>query len=306
MNQVSDMTVSAPRGRTLQVRCWLQPNPRGVVLISHGFGEHGGSYRHVAEALGSALGIDVAAHDFHGHGRSTGRRGVARRYEDFVDDLRSVVAWARRRWAGLPVYLFGHSNGGQIVLRFALDGDEGIAGLIVSNPSLRLAMPVPPWKLALGRLLLKVAPWVTLKAFDSAEGMTRDPAVWEAQSRDPLRHNRISPPFFFGMVAGGAILLSRAEELRPPMLMILGGQDRVTDGSAARELFERASSVDKTLLVYDEMMHEPHNEIGRERVLDDIADWLAARLPAPLRPQSTNGAAGESVRPERIDAPEGA
>jgi len=170
---------------------------------------------------------------------------------------------------------------------------------------LRIAMPVPALKLALGRLLLRVAPWATLRAFESAEGLTRDPILWKAQARDPLRHNRISPPFFFGMVAGGAMLLARAEEMRSPLLLILGGRDPVVDGSAAREFFERASSRDKTLLVYPEMQHEPLNEIGRERVLDDIAGWLGARLGAP--PESSNGpAAVEPVRPERTDVPEGA
>ncbi len=309
VNQVSDMTVSAPGGRTLQIRCWLGSNPRGVLLISHGFGEHGGSYRHVAEALGPALGVDVAAHDFHGHGRSTGRRGVVRRYEDLVDDLRSVVAWAKERWTGLPIFLFGHSNGGQVVLRYAVERGEGngIAGVIVSNPSLRIAMPVPALKLALGRLLLRLAPWATLRAFETAEGMTRDPLIWESQSRDPLRHNRISPPFYFGMVAGGAMLLARAEEMRSPLLMILGGRDPVVDGAAAREFLERASSPDKTLLVYPEMLHEPLNEIGRERVFADIADWLGPRLGAPPVSPSPNGPpAVEPVRPERTDVPEGA
>lgn len=299
------MTVSAPGGRTLQARCWLGSAPRGVILISHGFGEHGGAYGHVAEALATALGVDVVAHDFHGHGRSTGRRGVVRRYEDLVDDLDSVIAWARGRWAGLPIFLFGHSNGGQIVLRRAVASGEGIAGVIVSNPTLRIAMPIPPLKLAMGRLLMRMAPWVTLKAFESPEGMTSDPIMLGARSHDLLRHNRINPPFFFGMVAGGEMLLSHAEAMRPPLLMLLGGADPVVDGAASRDFFDRASSLEKTLLVYPEMMHEPLNEIGRERVLDDIAGWVAPRLAAsPTAKNQTSPA--EAVRLERTDVREGA
>ena len=274
-------------------------------MISHGFGEHGGSYGHVAETLVPALGVDVVAHDFHGHGRSTGRRGVVRRYEDLVDDLRSVVSWARDRWAGLPLFLLGHSNGGQVVLRHAIDRGEGIAGVILSNPSLRIAMPIPRIKLAVGRVLLRLAPWATLKAFDSGEGMTQDPVMLGVRSLDLLRHNRISPPFFFWMVAGGEMLLARAEEMLAPMLMILGGRDPVVDGAAAREFFDRASSPDKTLLVYPEMLHEPLNEVGRERVIDDIAGWIAARL--AVQTASPNGpAAVEPVKLERTDVREDA
>lgn len=299
------MTVSAPGGRTLQARCWIEPNPRGVILISHGFGEHGGAYGHVAEALAPALGGIVVAHDFHGHGRSTGRRGVVHRYEDLVDDLNAVIAWARGRWPELPIFLFGHSNGGQVVLRRAVDSGDAIAGVIVSNPTLRIAMPIPPLKLAMGRFLMRMAPWVTLKAFESSEGMTSDPVMLGARGRDQFRHNRINPPFFFGMVAGGEMLLSRAEAMRPPLLMLLGGRDPVVDGAASRDFFNRASSPDKTLLVYPDMMHEPLNEIGRERVLADIADWVAPRLPA--RPSPDNQApAVDPVRLERTDVREGA
>ncbi len=235
----------------------------------------------MAEVLGPALDIDVVAHDFHGHGRSTGRRGVVHKYEDLVDDLQAVVSWARGRWAELPLFLFGHSNGGQVVLRYAIDHGEGVAGVIVSNPSIRIAMTIPALKLQIGRLLMKVAPWVTLKAFDSPGGMTRDPVMQEIMWRDALRHNRISPPLFFGMVAGGEMLLSRASELRLPLLMLLGERDPVINPSSSREFFERVSSQDKTLLTYPEMLHEPLNEIGREQVLNDIVRWMAPRLERP-------------------------
>lgn len=274
-------------------------------MISHGFGEHGGAYGHVAEALAPALEIDVVAHDFHGHGRSTGRRGVVRRYEDLVDDLGSVIAWARGRWAGLPIFLFGHSNGGQVVLRSAIGSGEGITGVIVSNPTLRITMTIPPLKLAMGRFLMRVAPWVTLKAFESSEGMTSDPIMLGARSHDLLRHNRINPPFFFGMVAGGERLLAQAEALRPPLLMLLGARDPVVDGAASRDFFNRATCSEKSLLVYPDMMHEPLNEIGREQVLADIADWIATRL--AVRAASSNQTGGTNpVRLERTDAREDA
>jgi alpha-beta hydrolase superfamily lysophospholipase len=273
-----DLTVSVTRKRWLKARWWRRPHPRGVLIIAHGFGEHGGVYASVAEALGLGLDIDVVAHDFHGHGRSPGRRGVVRRYEDLVDDLHAVVSWARKQFAGLPLFLLGHSNGGQVVLRYAIERGGEAAGVIVSNPSLRIAMPIPPAKLWLGRMLMRFAPWVTLEASTPAGGMTSDPELEASHNADVLRHNRISPPLFFGMVAGGEMLISRAAELHTPLLMLVGGLDPLIDSQSSRDFFNRVEEKDKSLILYPEMLHEPLNEIGREKVVDDVARWLEPRL----------------------------
>jgi alpha-beta hydrolase superfamily lysophospholipase len=280
-DRVDDLTVSVSGKRRLKARWWRRPRPRGVLIIAHGFGEHGGSYAYAAEALGLALEIDVVAHDFLGHGRSPGRRGVVRRYEDLVEDLQAVVSWARRRFVGLPIYLLGHSNGGQVVLRYAIEHGGSVAGVIVSNPFLRIAMPIPPVKLWLGRLLMRFAPWITLNANTPSSGMTSDPEVQASSQSDALRHDRISPPLFFGMVMGGEMLISRAAEFRPALLMLIGGQDPLVDPQSGREFFDRVEVEDKTLILYPKMLHEPLNEIGREKVVADIAHWLAVRLGHP-------------------------
>jgi len=279
--RVDDLTVTVPGKRRLKARWWRRAVPRGVLIVAHGFGEHGGSYAQPAETLAEAVEIDVVAHDFHGHGRSPGRRGVVRRYEDLVDDLDAVVSWARRRFAGLPLFLLGHSNGGQVVLRYAIEHGEAVAGVIVSNPSLRIAMPISPAKLWLGRVLMRFAPWVTLRAHTPAGGMTSDLALLEGRRDDVLRHDRISPPLYFGMVAGGEMLIDRAAEFQPPLLMILGGQDPLIDPRSSREFFSRIEHEDKTLSLYPKMLHEPFNEVGREKVVADVARWLAAHIGPP-------------------------
>ena len=60
--------------------------------------------------------------------------------------------------------------------------------------------------------------------------------------------------------------------------MLVGGQDPIVDPAAARELYDRLGSEDKTLLLYPKMLHEPLNELGREQVLDDLARWIEPRL----------------------------
>jgi alpha-beta hydrolase superfamily lysophospholipase len=277
---VRDIEVKAADGLMLRGRWWRRAEPRGVISIAHGFAEHGGTYRYVAEWLGPALDLDVIAVDFRGHGRSPGRRGFVRRYEDLVDDLACALEWAGKQQSDIPRFLLGHSNGGQVALRLALQRRAPVQGLIISNPALRIAMPIPPYKLKLGKWLLRHAPWITLRGDTRVERLTRDPEIQRAHRADPLRHRRMSAPLFFGMVEGGAMLMARAGDIRAPIVLLVGGQDPVTDPVAAREFYDRLRSEDKTLLLYPKMLHEPLNELGRDQVLDDLARWIEPRLPA--------------------------
>ncbi len=278
--QTTQHDIAIPTFDGIQLRGWhwLRPEPQGVVVIAHGFGEHGGCYRHVAEALGPPLEVDVVAPDFRGHGRSPGRRGVVVAYEDLVADLRCTVEWAARARPGLPLFVLGHSNGGQVALRFALERPGALAGLVVSNPSLRLATRVPRYKVAIGHWLRRHAPSVTLSATLPASRLTRDPAMQREHQVDPLRHNRMSAPLFFGMVEGGTIVAERAQELQVPTLVLLGASDPVIDPETTREAFDRITIADKTLHIYPKMLHEPLNELGREQVFADIIAWLDTHL----------------------------
>jgi alpha-beta hydrolase superfamily lysophospholipase len=277
---VGDIEVASWDGTVLRGRWWRRPAPRAALIVSHGFAEHCGCYRRAADALGARLDLDVIAVDYRGHGRSPGRRGVVGHYEDLVGDLSSVIAWTASRLPEQPRFVLAHSNGAQVALRLVLEEKGSIEGLVVSNPALCIAAPIPPLKLKLGRLLAKLAPWVTLSGDLRTGVLTRDPEIQEEHRTDPLRHNRISPPLFFGMVVGGEMLIARAGEIGLPILIVLGGQDSLIDPATSRAFFERLGSEDKTLLFYPKMLHEPFNELGREQVFDDVARWLEPHLPA--------------------------
>jgi lysophospholipase len=288
-----DVTITSKGGVLLRAWYWTRPHPAGVLVIFHGFGEHGACYRHVVDVLGPALELDVLAPDQRGHGRSPGRRGVVGQYDDLVADVNAALDWATRERPGLPCFLLGHSNGGLLALRLMLmstlnsssrngDGQPMIpaspAGLILSNPALRIVTPIPPLKLLVGQLLLRFAPWVTLSGRLDASLMTRDPASQHEHNTDPVRHSRMSAPLFFGMAAAGEHAIEHADAITTPVLMLLGGSDPVIDSATSRQVFERLGSADKRLHVYPPMLHEPLNEIDRKEVYRDIEAWLRPRL----------------------------
>ena len=154
-----------------------------------------------------------------------------------------------------------------------------VAGLIVSNPALQVATHVPALKLALGRLLLRFAPRVTMGVPLGTSELTRDESLWEARRADRLRHSRISAPLYFGMIDGGPLLKTSVQELKTPVLFLIGGSDPVIDPEFNLEVFQAVGSTDKTLKLYPGMVHEPLNDIGRETVLRDLHNWLENHLP---------------------------
>lgn len=210
-------------------------------------------------------------------------------YDELLGDLRAVLDWAEEHRPEGPRFLLGHSNGGQVAVWVALERQESLAGLVLSNPAFRLRVPVPRIKLWLGKLLRFVAPGLTLTSVLPNEMLTRDPEVHAKRDADSLRHSRIGPPLFFGMVEGGEEVVSRAGELRLPLFLVLGGSDPVIDHRVTLEFFERISSTDKTLRLDPDAVHEPLNDLGHPELIEALAEWLRQHL------GSAEASAGESI-----------
>jgi acylglycerol lipase len=264
------------RGLRIHYRTWLPAaKPRGAVVIAHGFAEHGGRYAHVAERL-VAEGVAVRAPDHRGHGRSGGRRTSVRRFDDYVDDLTTVIQQVRKQWPR-PVILLGHSMGGLIALRLAVRAGVPIDGLVVSAPA---ACPrdVSKLTLTLGRALSWLAPNAGVIRLP-LNRISRDPEVVDAYKHDPLVFRTpIRARLGTEMLAAMHQVEAGLPELRTPLLVMQGTADGLVDPGCGPHVYGRAGSPDKTLKMYDGLWHEIFNEPEREHVLDDLAAWVRGHL----------------------------
>jgi lysophospholipase len=264
---------------TCQVR---PPQPLAVVGIVHGYGDHSGCYTELMERL-AAAGFEAHAVDLRGHGRSTGRRGFARRWTDFLDDLEAFVARLRRAAGGplhpdgRPLFLVGQSHGALLLAHAALHGLTDIRGMVFTSPYLRFILAVPPWKLSLGRLIASVAPGFPMSSEIRMEMLTGDPAMLGTARVDPLRLRIVTPGWFFAAQRAQIETLARAPDFRLPVLVIQGGRDPITDPAATEAFFTRLGSEDKTYRGFPDMLHETLREIGRQQVGDTIVEWLRER-----------------------------
>jgi acylglycerol lipase len=263
-------------GTQIYCQAWLPAMPRAVVVLVHGAGEHSGRYGHVAERLVSA-GYAVHALDHRGHGRSDGPRMYLDSIDDVVADLGRFIFGVRRRHAGLPLALLGHSMGGLVALAYAIRQQDTIDALVLSGPLAALAAASPVQRLA-AQVLSVVAPRLGLIGVDPTL-VSRDPAVVRAYVEDPLVfHGKLQARTIAQLAAVIARFPEEAPAIRVPLLVMLGSADRLAPPAGGRMVHERASSTDKTLLVYDGLYHEILNEPEQERVMDDLVAWLDARM----------------------------
>ncbi len=251
--------------------------PRGIVAIVHGWAEHSGRYAHVGERLGAA-GYEVYALDHHGHGRSAGTRARIS-FPAAVADLDLLVALAASRHPDTATFMLGHSMGGALALRYALDHGDRLSGLIISAPLIQIDGRAAAK--ALAPLIGAVAPGLPVSRVDPAL-ISRDPAVVAAYRDDPLvHHGPVAAATAAEFLRHAATLPDAVSRITVPALLTYGTADRLCDPAGCELVARRLGSADLTCTPYAGLHHELLNEPERDRVLDDVISWLAARTPDP-------------------------
>jgi len=272
-------TYTGEAGGRIHWRRWPAEDPRALVVIVHGYGEHGGRYARLAARLVDE-GFEVWAADHRGHGMSEGPRGVLTTIEDAVADVDRLVDLAVAERPGIPVFMLAHSMGGAIGLRYALTHQDRLDGLILSSAAVSLeGFGIPAIQRRIVKLIGRVAPKLPVNKLP-LHGISRDPEEVRIYDEDPLVHRGAQPARTVSeLLEAMATLPGEVTGLRIPLLVVAGTDDPLVPAAASRDIAARAGSADKTLTVYDGFVHELINEPpeDRERVTQDLVDWLGER-----------------------------
>lgn len=282
---MSDETmVTSKDGTKIFTRSWRTTGPaRAVVVLVHGLKAHGGLYEWPATRM-AQRGFATSALDLRGHGRSEGERLRIQRFSEYTDDVDAMVATARRRDPGLPVFVLGHSAGGVIACMYALEHQAQLAGLICE--SFAHEVHAPDFALTVIKGLDRIAPNLpVLKLPD--EAFSRDPGFVQRMKNDPLIERKGYPVHAIAEIVRADERLKGGDfaRIELPVLILHGTADRVTKPHGSQRFDRLGGSEDKTLKLYEGHFHDLLNDLGREKVLDDILAWMAARV--PTRPVTT-------------------
>jgi alpha-beta hydrolase superfamily lysophospholipase len=251
--------------------------PKGVVVLSHGYAEHARRYDHVAQRLGEA-GLITYALDHRGHGRSSGKRVYLKDISEYTGDFHTLVGIAAADHPGLKRVVLGHSMGGGVVFTYGVEHPDDYTAMVLSGPAVDRQDAVSPVKIWIAKLLGRVAPGLPVEELP-ADAVSRDPAVVAAYNADPLVfHGKLPAGIARALIGVGETMPARAGVLTAPLLVVHGEQDKLIPADGSRHLVECVGSADVHLKIYPELYHEVFNEPERAVVLDDVTSWIEAKL----------------------------
>jgi alpha-beta hydrolase superfamily lysophospholipase len=302
----------SPTGASLNLLSSLaEGRPRAVVQVNHGLAEHAARYARLAGFL-SERGYHVYAHDHRGHGGTTAPDAPARCFsapgdtrggDKVIADVLAVHDEIARRHPGLPVVLFGHSMGGLIGMNFVHRHATRIAAAAIWNANFsagaagRAAQAILAWeRFRLGSdVPSRILPKLTFGAWSKTiagrrtefDWLSRDAAEVAKYIADPLCGWDASVGMWqavFGFVFAGADDRSYDGVRRDMPFNLVGGEkDPATaGGKAVSQLASRMTAMGFSNLrttIYADTRHESLNELNRDLIMAELADWLDGFLP---------------------------
>jgi alpha-beta hydrolase superfamily lysophospholipase len=266
-----------PDGVRLYTREWIPSGDQlALVVLVHGLGEHCARYDHVTERFASN-GIHTLGFDHRGHGRSEGKRGHIPGYDLVLQDIDHFIFEAKRQAGDLPVFLYGHSMGGEMVLYYAIQRRPDIRGVISTSPGLATGVPVPPVKLAAAKTLYLLAPSLTMDNGLDVQNLSHDRAVVDAYRADPLVTEMVSARLGLDLINTGKWVLEHASEFPLPLLLMQGSADHIVSPEATRQFAEKVPHQLLTFRLWENLYHETHNEFEKDQVIQMMVDWMLKR-----------------------------
>lgn len=267
--------------RTIHI--WAAPQPRAVILAIHGGMAHAGDY--VTPALYfKGKGFTTVSFDMCGH---DGKKRVdIPGFEAFLADLALMLQWVKASYAGLPIFILGHSMGALIAAHLGLGRfaqERQIKGFILSSPYFVNAVKVPKILVWFSDSLAKAFPKMKVPMESLTHLLTHDPAITArhyADEKDDIRATEVTFRFAASLLGAQSALQGKLGAWTFPVFAVVAGNDKLAD---AKETQAMLKTIQPTLLeyhFYPENYHENLNELNREKIFGDMLVWAEKRLAA--------------------------
>ena len=277
--------------------------PKAVIQIFHGMGEHKSRYIPFMEFL-AQNGYAVYAHDHRKHGESVENEddyGIFLKtdiWDDVIDDCYFVSRKIMKDNPGIPIVVLGHSMG-SIIARGFLSKYATVpnAGIIMGT--------LPPYSLT--KALAPIVLSNIIKFFSSGTkrsqflgellnkpmqpkyGMPRTPFDWLSKDNeivDKYIEDKLCgyayTPQFYTQFFKGIVEVNKSNQISLmkdiPLLLISGNDDPVGEkGVGVQEVYRLLNGhglTQLTIKLIEEGRHEILNETDRLTTYEYILDWV--------------------------------
>lgn len=253
---------------------WPKEDPVGVILLIHGVGEHAGRYDTPASWM-QERNFSVISMDLPGHGKSPGPRGHAAPRTVILQKIDDLITLASARYPDKPLFLYGHSMGGNIALDHRKRGLQrtSLCGYVISAPWLELVHPPSTSLVLAARILSRLLPGLGIRTGNVPGQMSRQQVEVNRYDRDPLIHGKISVQTAVDCTDAALRLLAGPDDSNSPVLLMHGTGDTICSMEGSKKLCAMAGTKG-TLILWDGSYHEIHHEENGKDVIQTALDWM--------------------------------
>jgi len=256
---------------------------KAIVIISHGFGEHSGSYREHAQRLWQG-GYASVIIDQRGHGKPPEGQdkwhGTIPHYQCFIDDIVSVTDAVKKIAPDVPIALYGHSMGGNIVLNVLLRLPPRLAKeyfcAVIESPWLDLHDPINPVMHVLIKIMNVISPNYRNQRKLNHDDLSSDKERNQGYAKDPHYHGFISVRMINGIIGACSYAMKNAARLPIKTYLAFAKHERVVSNEAILEFINKAGDM-LTVKEYDSH-HAIYNDINRVPYCQDLIAFLDSNL----------------------------
>eukprot|EP00934_Nitzschia_sp_Nitz4_P007675 Nitzschia sp. Nitz4//scaffold40_size135432//73440//74822//NITZ4_003249-RA/size135432-snap-gene-0.128-mRNA-1//-1//CDS//3329551234//7665//frame0 len=282
------------RGMSLMTNILLPDNDqpiKAVVCYCHGYSDFPTLTRRNEFVRMVKKGIAVVMLEYEGHGRSDGTLGLITDWDKLIDDTSDFFEQTvRRRFSSIPTFLMGESMGGAVAYCTYNRNPKLFKGVVFVCPMCKIGDGCLPsqWVIDLFRQLAGpkgTASTLGYLPIAPSQGIEVDwtirPHKQETLCSFPLEYARKPRLATARELLDVTIHISNdLKNFTAPFLVQHGSLDRVTDPKLSQALYEDAVSTDKTMKLYDGMLHSLLSGEFDENidvVFKDSIDWVLER-----------------------------
>jgi len=272
---------SHSKGESLYVKEWKSAKKRVLhhFIILHDICDHHGRYEPLAQYLWEKFEeqIDITFIDLKGHGLSSGTRSYVKNFDEYIEDLHLILkddeSFETKK------VLIGQGLGGLIALSYVQKYEqiarEHISSIVLSNPLLYLNIEVHELYESILKKINKYAGKVRFPYKIKGSDLSTDRVRIESYNSDPLINHYMSISLVEEIVKKSKQLLDYSYFLDMPLLMLLSKQDFLVNWSKSSLFMKGMPKSLASERVYPHSAHDLFNEKNRDKVFNDIYNWIS-------------------------------
>ena len=139
-----------------------------------------------------------------------------------LETIDLLIKQIKSEYPETPLFLYGHSFGGEVSLWYTLVRNPSLSGVIITSPLIGPKDAVPPMKFLLAKLMDKIFPTFSMDNGLDSKYLSREIEIVNAYINDPLVHRKISARSGMMVMNRGQWILEHASDNKNKMLIMIG------------------------------------------------------------------------------------